>query len=351
MKVSIVIVNYNYARFLRQAIGSALSQTYDNIEIVVVDDGSTDDSSAVIKSYGNLVIPVLKANGGQLSSYFHGLTVCSGDLVLYLDADDFLYPHCLSEVIANWEQECVKAHYYLDVVDEDGARMDAVVPSGCLGRGKSPLKMMRRFGAYCSPPASGNVYSRDFLAKVLTPETYKRLLTFYATSGGADAIPICSAPYFGGIVAIPRALACYRRHSDAAASVVSRFEVRSGLQRLERDYQKNLVRDRGWRLAAGRIEASKLLEPSRLKQRLCYLRLSGRGLTPADRRLSLVAQGVLSCLWWDGYSWMHKIAISGWFIAVAILPSKLVGVLIRPALGVTNRAPRLRQFLRIKERQ
>jgi glycosyltransferase involved in cell wall biosynthesis len=166
LKASIIIVNHNYARFLRQAIGSALAQTYADTEIVVVDDGSTDDSPAVIRSYGSRVIPVLKANAGQLSCYFRGFAACRGDLVLYLDADDFLYPHCLSEVIAHWRQGCVKAHYYLDVVDEGGARMDAVVPSGCLAQGKAPLKMMGLFGTYCSPPASGNVYSREFLAKI-----------------------------------------------------------------------------------------------------------------------------------------------------------------------------------------
>lgn len=351
LKVSIIIVNYNYARFLRQAIDSALSQTYANSEIVVVDDGSTDNSPAVINSYGSLIIGILKDNAGQLSCYFSGFAACSGDLVLYLDADDFLYPHCLSEVITHWQQGCAKAHYYLDVVDEGGARMDAVVPSGCLGKGRAPLKMMRLFGAYCSPPASGNVYSRDFLARILTPENQKKLRSRYATSFSADAIPIFAAPYFGTVVAIPRNLACYRRHADAAAAVISQFEVQAGLQKLERDHQKDLFRDFGWQLVAGRTEAPKLSEPSRLKRRFCYLRLSGRGLTPTDRRLTLVAKGVLSCLWWDGYSWTQKVAISAWFVGMAILPSKTARALIRPALGVSDRTPRLRKFLRVRERR
>jgi hypothetical protein len=351
VKVSIIIVNHNYARFLRQAIDSALSQTYANTEVIVVDDGSTDDSSAIIKSYGTLISPILKDNAGQLSCYYSGFAACSGDLVLYLDADDFLYANCLSEVIAHWQQGCVKAHYYLNVVDESGAGMDAVVPSGCLGNGKAPLKMMRVFGTYCSPPASGNVYRRDFLAKILTPENQSRLRSFYATPFSADAIPIFAAPYFGTVVAIPRTLACYRRHPDAAAAVVSQFEVEAGLQKLERDHQKDLLRDRGWRLAVGRTETSKLSEPSRLKRRFCYLRLSGRGLTPTDRRLTLVAKGILSCLRWDGYSWTQKVAISAWFLGMAILPSKTVRVLIRPALGISDRTPQLRQFLRVRERR
>ena len=60
MRASIVIINYNYARFLRQAIESALAQTYEDSEVVVIDDGSTDNSSDVIQSYSDLIIPVLK---------------------------------------------------------------------------------------------------------------------------------------------------------------------------------------------------------------------------------------------------------------------------------------------------
>ena len=139
MKASIIIVNYNHARFLQQAIGSALAQTCADTEVIVIDDGSTDDSADVIRFYGTLIRAVFKENAGQSSCYYRGLAVSNGDLVLYLDADDFLYPHCISEVVAGWKEGCVKAHFYLDVVDENGVRMDAVVPSGRLGNGADPL--------------------------------------------------------------------------------------------------------------------------------------------------------------------------------------------------------------------
>ena len=127
MRASIVIINYNYARFLRQAIESALAQTYNDTEVVVIDDGSTDNSSEVIRSYGDLIIPVFKNNAGQSSCYSRGLTVCSGDLVLFLDADDYLHPHCLTEAVGSWKEGCVKAHFYLDVVDEDGTPVSTCV--------------------------------------------------------------------------------------------------------------------------------------------------------------------------------------------------------------------------------
>ena len=70
--VSILINNYNYGYFLGAAIESALSQTYQNIEIIVVDDGSTDNSREIIAHYGNHIIPILKENGGQASAFNAG---------------------------------------------------------------------------------------------------------------------------------------------------------------------------------------------------------------------------------------------------------------------------------------
>jgi glycosyltransferase involved in cell wall biosynthesis len=343
MKVSIIIVNHNYARFLRQAIDSALAQTHRDTEVVVVDDGSTDDSREVIGSYGDLIVPVFKSNAGQSSCYSSGLAVSKGDLVLYLDADDFLHPHCLSEVVSNWKEGCVKAHFYLDVVDESGIRLEAVVPSGRIGKGTNPAKMMRRFGAYCSPPASGNIYSRNFLRSILPMQNESELRTH------ADSVTILAAPYFGAITAIPRILGSYRRHANASGGVTSTFQAESALQILEKEHQTDLLTDRSYQLATHRRQKSNLLEPSRLKRRICYLRLSGRGLDPADNRLNLFARGVLSSIRWDGYSWVQKIAISGWFAGMAVFPLKIAEMLIQPALGLSNRTTGLRKFLQARK--
>jgi len=67
MLVSIIITNYNYGQFLAQAIESALAQTYPQIEVIVIDDGSTDHSAGIIASFGERIFAVFKANGGQCS--------------------------------------------------------------------------------------------------------------------------------------------------------------------------------------------------------------------------------------------------------------------------------------------
>jgi len=97
--VSILINNYNYGCFLGAAIESALSQTYQNIEIIVVDDGSTDNSREIIAHYGNCLIPILKENGGQASAFNTGFAASQGDIISFLDSDDEYLPGKISEVI------------------------------------------------------------------------------------------------------------------------------------------------------------------------------------------------------------------------------------------------------------
>lgn len=97
--VSILINNYNYAPFLRDAIQSALSQDYDNKEVIVVDDGSTDDSRAVIESFGSQIVPVFKPNGGQASAFNAGFVASRGDIVCFLDADDIMFPGKVQRIV------------------------------------------------------------------------------------------------------------------------------------------------------------------------------------------------------------------------------------------------------------
>jgi glycosyltransferase involved in cell wall biosynthesis len=89
---SIIISSYNYGRFLSQAIDSALNQTCDQVEVIAVDDGSTDNSLDVIASYGDSIISVVKENGGQASALNAGFHASHGQVLLFLDSDDTLLP-------------------------------------------------------------------------------------------------------------------------------------------------------------------------------------------------------------------------------------------------------------------
>lgn len=101
--VSILINNYNYGRFLPEAIDSALSQTYLNVEVVVVDDGSTDESRDLLAAYGSRVISVLKENGGQSSAFNAGFAQSRGDLICFLDSDDMFTAEKVATIVKVFE--------------------------------------------------------------------------------------------------------------------------------------------------------------------------------------------------------------------------------------------------------
>lgn len=94
--VSIIITNYNYGRFLREALDSVFAQTYPHIECLIVDDASTDDSEIVLESIRrhepHVRIISHKDNLGQTTAFRTGLAASSGEYVVFLDADDMLLP-------------------------------------------------------------------------------------------------------------------------------------------------------------------------------------------------------------------------------------------------------------------
>ncbi|NDJ18042.1 glycosyltransferase family 2 protein [Myxacorys almedinensis] len=102
--VSILINNYNYAGFVSQAIESALNQTYDRVEVVVVDDGSKDNSREVIASYGEKIVSIFKQNGGQASAFNAGFAASQGDILCFLDADDLCDFSKVSRVVEEFQK-------------------------------------------------------------------------------------------------------------------------------------------------------------------------------------------------------------------------------------------------------
>jgi glycosyltransferase involved in cell wall biosynthesis len=102
--VSVVIPCYNYAHFLSDAISSVLAQTIRDYEIIVVDDGSTDDTPAVARQFGSRVRYHRKPNGGLAAARNTGTKLSRGQFILYLDADDTLLPTALETGIALLEE-------------------------------------------------------------------------------------------------------------------------------------------------------------------------------------------------------------------------------------------------------
>ena len=91
-KVSIIIPLYNNEKYIKECIESLISQTYENIEIIIVDDGSTDKSVEVCEKFKDERIRLIKQiNFGAPSARNEGIKQSSGDFIMFLDSDDYLY--------------------------------------------------------------------------------------------------------------------------------------------------------------------------------------------------------------------------------------------------------------------
>lgn len=106
--VTVVVPAYNAAAFISRAVDSVLAQTFADFELLVVDDGSTDDTRAVLASYGGRIRVLAKTNGGPAAARNHGLRQAQGRYIAFLDADDHWRPEKL-------ERQVQLLHSRLDV--------------------------------------------------------------------------------------------------------------------------------------------------------------------------------------------------------------------------------------------
>lgn len=207
--VSIVIDNYNYGRYLRYSIDSALEQSHPNTEVVVVDDGSSDNSAEVISSYRSRVVPVLKANGGQGSAFNAGFGASNGDVLIFLDADDVLLPTAAEAAVAALSAPgSAKAHWPLIEIDDQGRPTGRLGPTP-LPEGDLSDEMIASGpgrAVFGSPPTSGNAWPRRLLKEILPmPED---LYTAWA-----DTYLLTAASLFGRLRVVPEPQGLYRLHT------------------------------------------------------------------------------------------------------------------------------------------
>lgn len=169
--VSILIDNYNYGQYIAAAIESALAQTYQNIEIVIVDDGSTDNSKEIIETYKGRVRTIFKKNGGQPSAFNTGFTACQGDIICFLDSDDVYKPNKVEKIVDTYLQYpdihwCFHAYRDVDVSMEHFISRYPRTEVGsqeidfreAIKQGEKPL---------LAPATSSITFSRKLLARIL----------------------------------------------------------------------------------------------------------------------------------------------------------------------------------------
>jgi glycosyltransferase involved in cell wall biosynthesis len=216
MKLSVIINNYNYGPFVGQAIESALAIDWLDKETIVVDDGSTDDSRKVIESFGERIAAIFTANSGQARAMNVGFERSTGDVVIFLDADDLLLPTVAQQVMSVWHPGVAKVQYGLIYVDQALRPLGRCWPAYTeKNTPESILQLMRKTGDYLSSPTSGNAWSRDFLSEVFPIPTREEGLHWI------DMYLHKLAPFFGDVLSLTTPHCLYRRHGNNVSSSVS----------------------------------------------------------------------------------------------------------------------------------
>lgn len=201
--VTILINNYNYGRFLPVAIDSALNQTYRNLEVIVVDDGSTDNSRDILAAYGKRISTVLKENGGQASAFNAGFAASRGEIICLLDADDSFDPCKVESVVPRCRLNSMLYHR-LRLEPGEGLFPPYAAPSDIYR-----FARQYRFVPYVGSPTTGLVFGRE-LALRLMPLPTEHVRTC------ADDFIVRGAALIGEVIGLPDVLGSYRVHGENA---------------------------------------------------------------------------------------------------------------------------------------
>lgn len=206
-EVSVLINNYNYGPFLSRAIDTALGQEGVRAEVIVVDDGSTDNSRAVIDAYGDRLRPIFQRNGGQASAINAGAAAARAPVLAFLDADDWWAPGKLAAVLRVMERvpEAGLVYHRLQPVYSDGTAAFSPIPRS-LCSGNLTLRLTRSGGRWPFPMTSSLAVRRSIWEEAgEIPEGFRI---------SADAWLTGIIPLLASVAALPEPLGFYRIHDN-----------------------------------------------------------------------------------------------------------------------------------------
>jgi glycosyltransferase involved in cell wall biosynthesis len=321
-RLSIVIPNYNYGRFVAETVESALAVDWPDVEVVVVDDGSTDDSLAVLRGFGDRIVLVSQENAGPRAACNRGFAESQGDVVIFLDSDDVLEPSIAHEVAQVWRPGISKVQVQMRRVDGAGRPKGRPFPSyRSTPTPQQVTRWMTVTSAYPTPPGSGNAYARDFLEKLFPLDD--------RCGDATDSACLAAAPFLGDVVTVPKPLVRYRVHG----------RNRSGLladpQRFTRQIERARQRDRFAREISGRPGVGgESAAPLRRGRHLLQMRVAerrvcaGRPPIPGDRRRDMMWDSIANMFAPGPESAGHRLAVSAWCVATLVAPARLAHRLV-----------------------
>jgi glycosyltransferase involved in cell wall biosynthesis len=224
--VSVLMPNYNYGEFIGEAIESVLRQTYSNFELIVCDDGSSDNSRVVVEAYqarDPRIKLLLQDNGGQGAAIYRAYAESKGELIFLLDSDDVYLPEKLEAVVAAHlaSPNAGLAIHKMQVIDENRRKLRLIpsvsaLPSGWLGPRMSLTAPIILFG---SPPSSGMSMHRAVAKEILPLLAGKRIYS--------DTMIQSVAPLVTPILAVDQVLCEYRVHGNNTSTTFTADRIRT----------------------------------------------------------------------------------------------------------------------------
>jgi glycosyltransferase involved in cell wall biosynthesis len=336
--IDVIVNNHDYGDYVGEAIDSALAQTYEDVRVVVVDDGSTDSSPAVIESYGSDIEAIVKENGGQASAFNAGLARSNADVIIFLDADDVLLPETCNRVAAAFEAEpgAARVQYRMEVVDGAGRRTGIVCPPPDIPLPSGDLRREAIAFPFDVPwvATSGNAFAAEALRRVAPiPEDEFRIL--------ADWYVVHLTSLLGPVVSLDLIGACRRLHDrnlhEAPQTTVDLARLRRSIKAAEgvSCHLGELAR------ALGLLDdTTEITALSDIGNRLISYRLDRPGHPrPNDSRLGLARSGIRAALRRFDVAPTLRLVFVGWVLAEALAPRPLARRLADLFLFPERRGP------------
>lgn len=321
-RLSFVIPNFNYGSYIGRTIQSALDVRWPDIEVIVVDDGSTDDSIDVVKSFGDRVRLIQQPNSGPRVACNNGFAHSSGDWVVFLDSDDVAWPGLAAEIHERDRAGISKIQFQMQRIDVNDAPVGRAFPNYRVVPTPEQVRLwLRTTASYPTPPGSGNAYSRSFL---------DRLFPLGDQCGDAtDSACLAAAPLRGDVLTVATPMFGYRVHGN------NRSYLLGDVKRFGKQLERALQRHEFAQTIDGRRNDPRWLEPLFRGRHLLQLRVSNRRLTrdaspiPGDGFRRMLTDSVRSIASPGPEHLVLRTVITAWCLAVLLAPRPLSHRLIR----------------------
>ncbi len=235
--ISVVIPSYGHAHYIQQTLESLFQQTRQPLEIIVINDGSPDDTASAVQPYLDRIRYIEQTNRGLNATLNVGLTLCRGDYVLMIASDDWLRPDALEMLAAilDINQYVGFVHAEITYVDEDGMSLSHLVPRSLPpGSHRATVDLIK----------SNYIYAPTVLCRRSALNAVGEFLDFTFCQDWAMWLRLLFAGWYA--YGIDQPLAYYRRHSSNLthkSRIIEALQDEVNMLRYVRSLQANLSSD------------------------------------------------------------------------------------------------------------